>query len=451
MAEFIPRDISTPFDPDDEEQIAEFEGFASDVPTTDGMIDAVNLVPGFTRANAVRAAKLFSEGYLNNLVGGVNDLPTPDLTQPSAGAIFERRGLHDQQINVPLAGGGTAAVEMWSFERRIDRGVAISGADRDAWPGHTIRVREGEIVHSVMGSRSGPHTIHHHGIEPTAANDGVGHLTFEVGGGQYTYQWRAAEAGTYFYHCHRNTTLHFEMGMYGMLIVDPDVPGAPFTDGGPGVTLVRDTPTAYDAEAIWVADDIDTRWHGSDVGDPLFNGTPVIANSDVAAGIQDPDTDARAGFISINDPDNPRLHDFRPNVFVVSGVAAPAVDDGQNLIAGVGATIQTNQTLLVRTLNASYCTQVWKFPTSLQGTVIAVDARTLGRDGFGSYSQPFSLASIGHQFMFTTARRWDILIDGSSATFIGQHLVEIEFRHWISNDLLRTLRVPINITSVQPG
>lgn len=444
MAEFISRDLSSPLDlpPDLPENLAErdrilgeFEGFASDVPTTQGIMDFADGNPT-TRANAVRAARLFSPAFLAGLgLATVDPMTTPDVTAPSANATFERRGLHDAALNVPGVGG---PVLMWSFLARINRGADVN---IEGWPASTIRVREGEIVHTLMNNRSGPHTIHHHGIEPTPANDGVGHLTFEVAGGDYTYQWQAGEAGTYFYHCHRNTVLHFEMGMYGMLIIDPDVPGAPFADGGPGetlvfgpgVTTVAAARTPYQAEAIWVADDVDARWRTLSVDE----------------GIQDVDDDARSGFMTIGDPTNPRLHDFNPTYFVVSGQAAPAVDNGTNLIAGAGASVTFGQKLLVRTLNASYCTQVWKFPTSLQGTVIAQDGRSLGRPGFGSYSQPFSLASIGHQFVFTTARRWDILIDAGTATHIGQHLVEIEFRHWITNQLLRTVRVPINVVS--PG
>lgn len=425
MADFIPRDLSHPFDPADPEQLAEFEGFACDVPTTGGMIDAVNNPLLATPANTVRAANMFAPGFLTGLVGGVNDLPTPDAILPSAGATFERRGLHDATLPVP---GLAAGVPMWSFEARMNRSVPVNIG---TWPASTIRVREGEIVHTVMNNRQGPHTIHHHGIEPTPANDGVGHLTFEVSGGNYTYQWKAAESGTYFYHCHRNTTLHFEMGMYGMLIVDPNVEGAPFADGGPGMCLVRDTPTAYHREAIWVADDIDSRWH---------NGLPV------AVGIQACDTDGRSGFVLWGDPDNPRLNDFNPTYFVVSGQAAQAVDDGVNLIEGVRATATSGEKILVRALNASYCTTVWTFPTSLQGSVIARDGRTLGRSRFGSYSEPFTLASIGHQFTFTTAQRFDILVDTAGAR-LGEHLVTIEFRHWITNALLRTLRVPITINS----
>lgn len=430
MADFIPRDQSHPFDPADPVQLAEFQGFACDVPTTAGMIDAVNNPLLATPANSVRAAKLFAQGFLTGLAAGVNDLPTPDAVAASAGATFERQGIHDDPeafLDVP----GVGLVTMWSFEALVNRGVDVRIG---TWPASTIRVREGEIVHTLLGTRRGPHTIHHHGIEPTPVNDGVGHLTFEVDGGDYTYQWKAAEAGTYFYHCHRNTVLHFEMGMYGMLIVDPNVPNAPFADGGPGVCLVRDTPTAYDREAIWVADDIDARWR----------------SLDVAEGIQVCDTDGRAGFMRWDDPDNPRLNDFNPTYFVVSGQAAPAEDDldddRHNLIEDVRATVTSGQKILVRALNASYCTTVWTFPTSLQGTVIARDARTLGRSGFGSYSEPFSLASIGHRFTFTTAQRFDILVDTAGAQ-LGEHLVTIEFRHWITNALLRTLLVPITIES----
>ncbi|MHB1400373.1 MAG: multicopper oxidase domain-containing protein [Trichloromonadaceae bacterium] len=446
---FIPRDLSTPFDPADLEQIAEFEGFAATVPTTTAMIDFANGVPvgttrpfvpsadpefeppqAVTRADEARVTRMFTPGFLTGVIAGVDDMPTPDAVDPSPGATFFRKGLHDATLNVPGAG----AVEMWSFQAELNRGV---GVNIGTWPASTIRVVEGEIVHTIMGSRKGPHTIHHHGIEPTPANDGVGHLTFEVTGGNYAYQWRAAEAGTYFYHCHRNTVLHFEMGMYGMLIVDPPG-GPPSTDGGSGRIYVGNDIQSYDVEAIWVADDIDARYR-------------TLA---VADGIQEVDTDGRSGFVRWLDPDNPnnlnprnpRLNDFNPTYFVVSGQAAPAVSDGQNLIAAAGATLTLGQTLLVRALNASYCTTVWKFPTILQGLVTAQDARTLGRSRFGAYSEPFTLASIGHQFTFTTAQRYDILIDTAGVP-PGQHLVEIEFRHWISNTLLRTVRVPVNVNS----
>jgi hypothetical protein len=118
------------------------------------------------------------------------------------------------------------------------------------------------------------------------------------------------------------------------------------------------------------------------------------------------------------------------------------------LLTSVGATTTFGQKLLVRALNASYCTTRWRFPTSLQGTVAAVDGRTLGRSPFGRYSEPYSLSSINHQFQLTTAQRWDILIDTGSATSLGQHVVEIDFHHWYTAERLFTVRLPIQ---VNPG
>ena len=155
----IPRDVSQPFDPVDPVQLAEFEGFACDVPTDDGMIAAVAPPPLVPTANSVRAARMLRPGFLAGQVA----LPTPDPVIPTPAATFERRGLHDQSVNVP----GLGAVPMWSFEARIQNGL---DSTLQSFPAPIIRVREGETVHSTVGTRTGPHTIHHHGIEPTPMN-----------------------------------------------------------------------------------------------------------------------------------------------------------------------------------------------------------------------------------------------------------------------------------------
>jgi hypothetical protein len=425
MADPIARDAGEPFTPD-EATLAELEGFAADVPRTDGLIRAVNapLDPLVTRANRARAARLLAPGFIPpSLDPNAPELTFPTPDRVAAHAVSSRAGLHDVPLEVP----GLGTVTMWSFEH--DRtGLAT-------WPGPTIRVREGQVVHSTMNSHQGPHTIHHHGIEPTPMNDGVGHLTFEVGSGRYAYQWVAAHAGTYFYHCHRNTTLHFERGMYGLLIVDPAVAGAPFRDGGPGVTWLGGDLVDYAAEALWVADDIDPRWHELAVAD----------------GIQKPDQDGRSGFVRIQDPANPRLHDFRPTVFVVTGKAAH-VSAPDPLVAAAPGTaltpaVRRGQRLLVRTLNAAYAQTRWTFPAELPGTVIAADGRTFGREPFGRYARPRSLASMGHAFDLSVARRWDVLLDIPADADVGNHDVRIGFSHWITGDLLRELRVRIVVTA----
>src|SRR3954452_4226810 len=91
-----------------------------------------------------------------------------------------------------------------------------------SYPSLPVRINAGDLVEPELKPAKRQHTIHWHGIEPDSHNDGVGHTSFEVTG-HYTYQWRAhpSTEGTYFYHCHVNTTLHVNMGLYGPLIVDP--------------------------------------------------------------------------------------------------------------------------------------------------------------------------------------------------------------------------------------
>ena len=432
MAIFIPKDAGFPFDPADMHAMAEYHGFAADVPSTDGMIAAVNSPPATPTANSVRAAAMFDPALVQGLVPGA-DFPTPDRL-PNPDRSFARRGANNLEVPVFRSDGTLwAAVPVWSFED-IATGLAT-------WPAPAIRVREGQLVHSLLGSQQGPHTIHHHGIEPTAMNDGVGHLSFEVNAGAYTYQWQAADAGTYFYHCHRNTVLHFERGMYGALIIDPP--------SGPGKTYVGDALVDYGAEAIWAVDEFDTRWHGlrrdADGNDIDYGVGPdgrvreVVDN--VAAGIQGLGLNA---FTTIDDPANPRLHDFNPNVFLVSGQPGRFDSDNEILLA-VGVSVRQGQSVLVRTLNASYAQTRWRFPSQIPGQVIAADGRTFGKTPFGAYSSPMTLASIGHQFQLSVARRWDVLLD-TTGVAPGQYLVDVSFHHWLTDARLRTLRLPITVT-----
>ena len=121
-------------------------------------------------------------------------------------------------MNIPLTMDDGNTVNMWGFSG--SGGGMMGGAG--TFPSPAMRVTEGDIVHTNLNvSMMLAHTIHHHGIEPADHSDGVGHITWDVAGGTYTYQWRPMSAGTYFYRCHTNTVLHAEMGMYGARIVDP--------------------------------------------------------------------------------------------------------------------------------------------------------------------------------------------------------------------------------------
>lgn len=354
-------------------------------------------------------------------------LPTPDFIS-TPDRSFARTNVHGKTVPVPYpTKAGASAVEMWGF-------VDPAGAIAPWFPGTTMRCKEGELVHSTLLPKKGSHTLHHHGIEPTPMNDGVGHASFLVAGGGYTYQFLAPESGTYFYHCHKNTVLHFELGMYGMLISDPNVPNAPFIDGGPGAVYRGNTLRNYDKEAFWVFDDVDSRWHET-----------VQPQHGVDAGMGN----AGDEFTTIGENNGIELHRFEPDFFLVSGVFAdPASQPKPNLITNtlVSPVLNRGETLLIRALNASYTVMTVKFPSQIDPEVIAMDGRTFGRAPFMTYSRPFRLSTQNRQFTFSTANRWDLLLDTSSVPS-GTHLVEAEFRHWRTNDLLRTVTMQIVVNS----
>ena len=141
------------------------------------------------------------------------------------------------------------------------------------------------MVHVKLEPSKRVHTIHHHGMEPDPRNDGVGHTSFEVSG-SYTYQWKPdrgrpgdpnkGAAGTYFYHCHVNTVLHVQMGMFGAADRRPGrPPGLPGAGGRAPVVRRRSRCTTSPPRRMLVPFAVDPRWHtlahaaglsGEDVG-----------------------------------------------------------------------------------------------------------------------------------------------------------------------------------------
>jgi FtsP/CotA-like multicopper oxidase with cupredoxin domain len=298
----------------------------------------------------------------------VDNLPTPDRLAPDV--IFER-GVR-VGLELPTPDGKT--IEVWRFEDERDR--------RPVWPSPPIRVRQGQLVHTRLYSRNNSHTIHHHGIEPTTFNDGVGHVSFEVTG-TYNYQWRASTPGTFFYHCHKNTVLHFEMGMYGLLIVDP--PSGPGTvyEGGP----------SYQVEAMWVADDLDPRWR-------TLGHSAGMCGDDVG------------------------LNRFDPKYFCISGVFAPnTLNDPRVMVSA-----QRGQTVLIRLLNASY--SILRVTLPMDAQCVALDGHPLGGPA-KPWCAPYTIRA-NQAFELATAQRMDLLI---RPRFAGVFTANLEFLDWITRSV----------------
>ncbi|HHJ15687.1 MAG TPA: copper oxidase [Gammaproteobacteria bacterium] len=310
--------------------------------------------------------------YDNNLQAN-NTLVTPDV-------VFQR----SIDMNIPLTMDDGRTVNMWGFSD--GGGGGMGGA---TFPSAAMRVTQGQIVHSILSvNMMWAHTIHHHGIEPGWESDGVGHLTWDVRGTSFTYQWRPMHAGTYFYHCHTNTVLHAEMGMYGALIVDPPE--------GPG-TLYENGPT-YDVEAFWVVDEIDSSWHTL----PWSAGT---CGADVG------------------------LNDLNPDYFVITGV------DGSGSsafgAAAISPVVQVGQKLLARYICAGYHPQRIDFG-GLTGTVYMSDGRPL--------PNPVQATELRAH----SAERYDVIF---APTEPGEYIISTDIIHWVSGEVLGTTHAKVTVVA----
>lgn len=307
-------------------------------------------------------------------------------------------------------------IEFWGFENDL-----VDVDEEPVRPSSPIRVREGEIVHVTVKPAKGAHTIHMHGIEIDSHNDGVGHTSFEVNG-SYTYQFKAGApftgaggptptrgAGTYIYHCHVNTTLHYQMGMWGPLIVDPAT--------GPGRAFHNGPEYDPDEERIWAAGDVDHRWR---------------------------DLNHAAGL----DGENVGLNRFRPSYFDLTGVFQPmrrrrrldengVIEDPRVAVSGSMGGLP----VLVRYANAGYSRQLVTFEGIASGhldvKVIASDGRPF--DGLGpNFAQPFNLWG---PLEAITAERYDLLITPKKR---GTTIATVESFDWISGRRLGFVKTTVS-------
>ncbi len=101
-------------------------------------------------------------------------------------------------------------IEVWGYNGQI--------------PGPEIRLREGDTLRATLHNNlTEPTTIHWHGMEVPASQDGVPGLSQDpvLPGANYTYEFVAKHAGTFFYHSHYGEAEQVDRGLAGPLIVEP--------------------------------------------------------------------------------------------------------------------------------------------------------------------------------------------------------------------------------------
>lgn len=273
-------------------------------------------------------------------------------------AIFERRMFSDGRMKMPDG----ATIDFWGFSDPRDPDA------KRTLPSPLIRVREGECVQIKLEIEAAGGETQRSARHDTAASHARLRSTSHI------YQWQPKDAGTWLYQSHASTLRQFEMGLFGLLIVDP----APAEDGRP--RAYRDGP-AYDVERCFVFDDVDPQWHGP----------PPPASPASHSGRQV----SRAGAAG---------ETFAPKYFLVNGV--PNVETLDN--PGVVIDAQVGDKILIRFLNASF-SLLRTTIAGLRADIISVDGKALaGKDRPWSR---WSAVAPGQPVYMATGARHDLLID----------------------------------------
>ena len=143
--------------------------------------------------------------YAITLPGGPFSPPPPPAGEPPKTVSVD---LTASAFNWTIAPNVT--IPVWGYNGQI--------------PGPEIRLREGDTLNATLHNNlAAPTTIHWHGMEVPASQDGVPGLSQDpvMPGENYTYEFVAKHAGTFFYHSHYDEAGQVDRGLAGALIVEP--------------------------------------------------------------------------------------------------------------------------------------------------------------------------------------------------------------------------------------
>ncbi|MEZ4826702.1 MAG: multicopper oxidase domain-containing protein [Bacteroidia bacterium] len=224
-----------------------------------------------------------------------------------------------RQSGTAIMWDGTS-VDLWGFKEGLGGNVNL--------PSPLLVINEGDSVTlNVINQSSMPHTIHLHGLDVSQANDGVGATSFDIPPvmGTGTYKFKATHAGTFIYHCHVETVIHLQLGMYGGVVVKAAGGANNAWTGGP----------AFDSDYTWVISDVDTSWH-------------------------------------TNIPMNGSVPGFDPQYFLVNGKSKQQLND-----TTVSITADVGDKVYLRMINIGYTRNRVIFPAALSAEILSSDGRPL--------------------------------------------------------------------------
>jgi FtsP/CotA-like multicopper oxidase with cupredoxin domain len=156
------------------------------------------------------------------------------MVDPKLTVSYGEELMRDDAVVVETGGGepGAATVSVDLEARRTDweiepghtvRGYGFNGMV----PGPTIEAKQGDtLVVRLTNHLPEPTSIHWHGLRVPADMEGTELVQHPAQPGRtFEYRFRLPDAGTFWYHPHRNEPEQLERGLYAALIVrGPDEP-----------------------------------------------------------------------------------------------------------------------------------------------------------------------------------------------------------------------------------
>ena len=141
---------------------------------------------------------------------------TVDLDETDGAVTLSTEACRHQLLGDDSRGGPWELPEVWGWK---------TAETEPSVPGPVLRVTEGTEMEITYDNtqHNRPHTFHVHALEKSWMDDGAPTTTGrQVGPGESeTYEITANVPGTHLYHCHFQTQNHLDLGMYGILRVDP--------------------------------------------------------------------------------------------------------------------------------------------------------------------------------------------------------------------------------------
>ena len=175
-----------------------------------------------TAAGDERVAEQVSEWSGSDSTAVETDYPytappqTIDLDETDGAVTLSTEACRHRLLGDDSQGGPWELPEVWGW-KTADTEPSV--------PGPVLRVTEGTEMEITYDNtqHNRPHTFHVHAHEKSWMDDGAPTTTGrQVGPGESeTYEITANVPGTHLYHCHFQTQNHLDLGMYGILRVDP--------------------------------------------------------------------------------------------------------------------------------------------------------------------------------------------------------------------------------------